>query len=149
MVLVNFIIRWDNDQKKLTSPKKLTPEKKMACLHLKQGCSLFSWGRARDTGRLDPAEKSSRSRGSSRHLEDGKLGFKARPEIEKSWLTQSLLTTLSGSVYLNSPGWEKGPDFFLAMTALQWGTLVQSYTLNPAGTSHLLLFHMEATAELF
>lgn len=85
----------------------------------------------------------------------GNLGSISAPSAntEKSWQIQSLLTTSSESVYMNPPGWEKGAGFILAMTALQWDTLVESYTLNPAGTSHLLLFHMEATgcqtAELF
>lgn len=60
-------------------------------------------------------------------------------ETEKSWQAWSV-QTLSGSVYMNSPGWEKGADFILAVTALQWDTSVQSYTLNPTGISHLLLF---------
>lgn len=38
-------------------------------------------------------------------LEDGKLGFETAAEIEKSWQTQSLLTILSRSLYMNSPGW--------------------------------------------
>lgn len=55
------------------------------------------------------------------------------------------MLTLSGSVHINSPGWEKGADFILTVTALQWDTSVQSYTLNQTEISHLLLFHMEGT----
>lgn len=120
---------------------------------LKRRWFVFIWNRAahffyeEEQGRLDPAENSNQSCGSSMSLEDGKLGFKSAAEmIEKSWQTQSLLTILSRSVYMNSPGWEKGADFILVMIALQRDTLVQSYTLNPAGTSHLLLFHMETTS---
>lgn len=134
-------MRWWPESKNWVPHNKLTPEKEMVCLHLKQGCSLFSWGRTRDTVRVDPAENSSSSSGSSMHLEDGKLGFKAPPEIEKSWQTQSLLTTHSGSVYMNFPGWDKGADFTLAMTAFQWVTLVQRYTepcknLTSSAVSH-------------
>jgi len=62
----------------------------------------FSWGRPRYT------QNNSQSRGSGMHLEDGKLefGFKSPPEmIDESWQTQYLLTALSGSMCMNSPGW--------------------------------------------